>query len=74
MSKQPENEARTPQELRQALLSELEVSQQALVELSDEQLEEVAGAGFFSFFKKVGNGFKDFGSGFGQAFKSDYGL
>jgi hypothetical protein len=74
MSKQPENEALTPQLLRQALLSELEASQQTLVELSDEQLEAVAGAGIGSFFKHVGQGFKDFGSGFGQAFKSDYGI
>lgn len=74
MSKQPENEALTPQQLRQALLSELETSQQTLVELSDEQLEAVAGAGIGSFFKHVGKDFKDFGSGFGQEFKSDYGI
>jgi hypothetical protein len=32
-----------PQELRQSLLSELETSQQAIAELSDEELEQVAG-------------------------------
>jgi hypothetical protein len=48
MSNQPENEMQqsetiTPQELREALLSELEASKQAIAELSDEQLEEIAG-------------------------------
>ena len=43
MSQQPENEALTSQELRETLLSEIEVSQLAMSELSDEQLEEVAG-------------------------------
>ncbi len=46
MSNQPENNAITSQELRQALLSELEAGRQALAELSDEQLEEIAGGGF----------------------------
>jgi hypothetical protein len=52
MSQQPENEALTPQQLREALLLELETSQQALADLSDEQLEDVAG-GLFSFTKVV---------------------
>ena len=43
MSNQPENEALTPQELREALLAELEASQQVIAEFSDEQLEEIAG-------------------------------
>ena len=43
MLHQPENEALTPQELRQALLSEIEASQQAIRELSDEQLEQITG-------------------------------
>jgi hypothetical protein len=43
MSNQPENETLTPQEVRQTLLSEIEASQQAIAELSDEQLEEIAG-------------------------------
>jgi hypothetical protein len=48
MSNQPENEMQqsetiTPQELREALLSELEASKQAIAELNDEQLEEIAG-------------------------------
>jgi hypothetical protein len=48
MSQQPENEALTPQELRETLLSEIEASQQAISELNDEQLEEITGGGFFS--------------------------
>ena len=43
MSQSSENEALTPQELREALLSEIEVSQQAISELNDEQLEEIVG-------------------------------
>jgi bacteriocin-like protein len=43
MSKQPENEALTSQELHQALLSEIETSQQIICELSDEQLEQING-------------------------------
>jgi bacteriocin-like protein len=35
-----------PQELRQSLLSELETNQQAMSELNDEELEQVAGGGF----------------------------
>jgi hypothetical protein len=35
-----------PQELRQSLLSELETNQQAMSELNDEALEQVAGGGF----------------------------
>jgi hypothetical protein len=42
MSNQPENPI-PAQELREALLVEIEARQQAIVELSDEQLEEVAG-------------------------------
>ncbi len=34
----------TPQEMREYLLAEIEASKQVLTELSDEQLEEVAGA------------------------------
>jgi hypothetical protein len=45
MSNQPENEASTPQELRQFILSTLETSQQALVDLSDEELEAIVGGG-----------------------------
>ena len=48
MSNQPENEMLqpqtvTPKGLREFLLTEIEVSKQVLVELSDEQLEEIAG-------------------------------
>jgi hypothetical protein len=43
MTKQPKNEALTTQELREALLSELESSHKVIAELSDEQLEAVAG-------------------------------
>jgi hypothetical protein len=43
MSNQPENGVLTPRELRQTLLNELEISQQAITALSDEQLEEIAG-------------------------------
>ena len=40
MSKPPEDE---PQQLRQTRLSELEASQQVMSELSDEELEVIAG-------------------------------
>src|SRR5689334_17575806 len=48
MSNQPENENQqaetiTTEELREFLLTEIEASKQAIAELSDEQLEEVAG-------------------------------
>jgi bacteriocin-like protein len=46
MSNQPENEVPTSQELRQALLSQLGASQQAIAELSDEELEQIAGGTF----------------------------
>ena len=52
MSQSSENEALTPQELREALLSEIEVSQQAISELNDEQLEEIVGGGKFFSFKR----------------------
>jgi hypothetical protein len=41
-----QNEITTPQELREALLAEIENSKQVIAELSDEQLEEVAGGAF----------------------------
>lgn len=43
-------EQQQPQELRQSLLNELESSRQAIIELSDEDLEQVDG-GRFSFGK-----------------------
>src|SRR5579884_971027 len=43
---QTEQSAMTPQELRQHMLEELEASKQAIEELSDEELEAVAGGGF----------------------------
>ena len=46
MSNQFENETQptmTPEEERQRLLSEMDASQQAIAELSDEELEAVAG-------------------------------
>ncbi len=46
MSDQPENEMQqsmSPEEMRQSLLAELDASQQAIAELSDEELEQVAG-------------------------------
>jgi hypothetical protein len=48
MSNQPENEMQqtpTPEEVRQYLLAEIETSQQVVAKLSDEELEEIAGAG-----------------------------
>ncbi len=51
MSDQMANENQqnmTPEEVRQQLLAELEISQQAITELSDEQLEEVAGGAFLT--------------------------
>jgi hypothetical protein len=52
MSNQPEYENQQPEtvtleEVRQSILAEIEASKQAITELSDEQLEEVAGGGFF---------------------------
>jgi hypothetical protein len=47
MSNQPENEMRqilTPEEVRQSLFAEIEASKQTILDLSNEQLEEVAGA------------------------------
>src|SRR5690348_10314133 len=46
MAKQTENETLTLQEVRALLLAELEASQQAIAELSDEQLEEIVGGMF----------------------------
>ncbi len=46
MSDQAENENQqtvTPEEVRQSMLAELDASQEAIAELSDEELEEVAG-------------------------------
>jgi vacuolar-type H+-ATPase subunit H len=43
MSNQPESKTLTPEEIRQAILNELEASQQEIAEISDEQLEEIAG-------------------------------
>ena len=48
MSHQPQHEnqqpeTRTPEELRQFILTELEASKQEIVDLSDEQLMEIAG-------------------------------
>jgi hypothetical protein len=47
MSNQPEYrnqpEIVTPQEIRQSILAEINAYQQAIAELSDEELEEVAG-------------------------------
>ena len=46
MSDQPENESMTPEVVRQALLAEIDATQQAIAELSNEQLEEVVGGGW----------------------------
>jgi bacteriocin-like protein len=46
MSHQPDNEIQqsmTPEETRQHLLAELEASQQAIAELSNEELEKITG-------------------------------
>ena len=58
MSNQPEHENQqpksvTPEEVRQSILAELEASKQAITELSDEQLEEVAGGEFYGMFKET---------------------
>jgi hypothetical protein len=60
MSHQPEHENQqpqvmTPEEVRQSLLTELEANQQAITELSEEELEAIAGGGKF---------WKDFAKGF----------
>ena len=43
MSNQPENEIQTPQQLRQALVRELEASQQAIAELGKVSQEAITG-------------------------------
>ena len=46
MSNQPENEQTTivtPEEVRQSLIAEIDATKQAITELSEEELEEVAG-------------------------------
>jgi hypothetical protein len=56
MSNQPENENQqyvTPEEVRQFLLTELDASKQVIEELSDEQLEEVAGGGLSIYLKAL---------------------
>jgi hypothetical protein len=48
MSNQPENDVQqplTPEEVRQYTLAEIEATKQVIAELSDEELEEIAGAG-----------------------------
>ena len=46
----------TPEETRQSMLAELDATQQAIVELSDEQLEDVAGgAGWGKLFGRSGS-------------------
>ena len=55
MSNQPENEKQqtlTSEEVRQHMLSEIEVSKQEIAELSDEELEAVAGGFSFKAFAK----------------------
>ena len=55
MSNQFENENQqtiAPEEVRQSLLAELEEGKQAIAELSDEDLEEIAGGRFGSFLGK----------------------
>jgi hypothetical protein len=57
MSNQDENgkqQAPTSEELRQSILTQLEASGQSIEELSDEELEGVAGGGFLHFLKSVG--------------------
>jgi hypothetical protein len=49
MSNQPENEQTeimTPEEVRQYVLAEIDATKQAIAELSEEELEEVAGGAF----------------------------
>lgn len=57
MSNQPEQanqQSQTSEEVRQHLLTQIEASKQAIDELSDEELEGVAGGGFLHFMKEVG--------------------
>jgi hypothetical protein len=47
MSNQPENEMQqslTPEEVRQSVLDEIDATKQTIADLSDEELEEIAGA------------------------------
>jgi hypothetical protein len=54
MPNQPEHENQQLLELRQSLLSQLESSQQVITELSDEQLEQVAGGSLWGLASKEG--------------------
>jgi hypothetical protein len=50
MSDQPENDIQqssTREEVRQSLLAEIDASKQAITDLSDEELEAIAGGGKF---------------------------
>lgn len=69
MSNQPENEmqqTQTPEEMRQILLAQVEASKQAIDELSDEDLEHVAGGFTIHFLKSVFHDVKEVGSVAGQ--------
>ena len=64
MSNQPENEIQqtlTPEEMRQFLLAQVESSRQEIEELNEEELEAVAGGGFSSFIRHVGQDVKKVG-------------
>jgi hypothetical protein len=67
MSNQPENEMQqtlTPEEVRQYALAEIEASKQAIADLSDEELEEIAGAaGSLSGMRAVYNTARSDGNG-----------
>ena len=63
MSNQAENEKQqpetvAPEEVRQFILAEIEASKQAIAELSDEELEEVAGGAW----QRVGSFFRNGGA------------
>jgi len=72
MSNQPENEMQqssTLEEVRQDLLTELEASKQEFVELSDEELEEIAGGAAIRLPRGGNTAIKVFGSIWGAGQK-----
>ena len=68
----------TPEEVRQYVLAEIDATKQAIAELSEEELEEVAG-GVFGFsslpsFSRVADHFSTYGSHYVNAAQSAAGI
>ena len=92
MSNQPENENQqtvTPEEVREALLAELDASKQEIEALNDEELESITGAGagwegvklMYGINRRDGHGMLKsaigavmYGPGVGKSFKNAIGI